>query len=192
MRLRNIQSGHGIKHRLMIRLAPMVFGVKAPDVMKILWYRPKFLGKPLNVLTEQILRGESEWTIGERELFGAWISGKNRCRYCSEAHSAVAAAALGVRVVDGVVTQPSALSDKARAMLPFLEKLTVAPDSMTPADLQPLRAAGVSDAAITDAIYVCMLFCTVNRLIDSFDCAPIPEAELPKVARMLLDKGYDM
>jgi len=191
MRLRNIESGQGIKHRLMIRLAPMVFGVKAPDVMKILWYRPRFLGKPLNVLTEEILRGESEWTIGERELFAAWVSGKNRCRFCREAHSAVAEAALGMRVVDGVIGNESALSPKARAMLPFLEKLTVSPDAMTAEDLQGPRAVGVSNAAITDAIYICMLFCTFNRLTDSFGCAPIPQAELPKVARMLLDKGYD-
>ena len=40
---------------------------------------------------------------------------------------------------------------KLRAMLGFLEKLTLTPAEVGPADVAPLRAAGLSDAAIEDA-----------------------------------------
>ena len=38
-------------------------------------------------------------------------------------------------------------------MLEFLEKLTMRPESVTSQDIAPLRAAGLSDSAISDAIY---------------------------------------
>jgi uncharacterized peroxidase-related enzyme len=59
------------------------------------------------------------------------------------------------------------IGPKLRATLGFLEKLTLAPAAVRPADLVPLRAAGVSDAAIEDAIQVCVLFNIYNRLADS-------------------------
>jgi len=56
---------------------------------------------------------------------------------------------------------------KVRATLGFLEKLTLAPAELRPADVEPLRRAGVSDAAIEDAIHVCVLFNVYDRLADS-------------------------
>ena len=56
---------------------------------------------------------------------------------------------------------------KVRATLGFLEKLTLAPAEVRPADLEPLRATGVSDVAIEDAIQVCVLFNIYDRLADS-------------------------
>src|SRR5579863_9840816 len=164
MRLQKLETGQSFKRRLMMLFAPLVLGMKVPDVLRVLWYREDFLGKPLNKLTQAVLRGDSEWTVGERELFAAWVSEQNKCRFCCEAHSAVATAALGSKVVRGAVVDEGRLSPKARAVLPFLEKLTVSPDRVEAADLVPMRAAGVSDPAIEDAIYICMLFCTFNRL----------------------------
>src|SRR5712672_3004696 len=50
------------------------------------------------------------------------------------------------------------IEPKLRAMLGFLEKLTLEPAEVGPADVVPLRAAGLSDAAIEDAIHACVLF----------------------------------
>jgi alkylhydroperoxidase family enzyme len=83
-------------------------------------------------------------------------------------------------------------NEKVRVMLPFLQKLTVSPESMAEADVTPLRAADISDHAIIDAIYVCMLFCTMNRMVDAFGVALMTPKQLDKVSRMLLEKGYDM
>ena len=61
---------------------------------------------------------------------------------------------------------------------------------MGPADVAPLRAAGVTDAAIEDAIRVCTLFSTITRIADalSFDL-PTPEGYMAS-ARTLLKRGY--
>jgi uncharacterized peroxidase-related enzyme len=190
MRLAVLNGGQGVKRLLMLRLAPLVFGLHAPDVLRILWYREKFMGRPLNRLTEQLLRGTSEWSVGERELFAAFVSSKNRCRFCAEAHSATAAAALGIPVVDGKIDE-SKVSEKVRAMLPFLERLTTAPLEVNARDLAPARKAGVSEDAILDAVYICAVFCMFNRLTESFGAELVAEADLPKLAKVLLTKGYD-
>ncbi len=49
------------------------------------------------------------------------------------------------------------VSPHIRTTLGFLEKLTLRPDELTPADADAVRAAGVSDAAMVDAIHVAAL-----------------------------------
>jgi hypothetical protein len=57
------------------------------------------------------------------------------------------------------------------AVLPFLEKLTTAPDAVTPDDVVPVRQAGVPDHAIVDALHVGLIFDSVNRMANAFDWA---------------------
>jgi alkylhydroperoxidase family enzyme len=79
---------------------------------------------------------------------------------------------------------------RTRAMLGFIEKLTLNPDAVSAGDIQPLRAERLSDAAIEDAIHVCTLFSVYDRLADSFEF-DIPDASgFEKSARTLLDRGY--
>jgi alkylhydroperoxidase family enzyme len=75
-------------------------------------------------------------------------------------------------------------------MLGFLEKLTLVPDALSAADVAPLRAVGLSDAAIEDAIHVCALFNVYDRLADAFEFH-IPEpAGFEQSAKRLLERGY--
>lgn len=79
---------------------------------------------------------------------------------------------------------------KLRAALAFVEKLTLEPNAIGPADVVPMRELGISDAAIEDAIHACTLFNVYDRLADSlkFD---IPDAHgLAMSATMLLKRGY--
>ena len=79
---------------------------------------------------------------------------------------------------------------KVRATLGFLEKLTLAPAEVRPANVQALRAAGVSDAAIEDAIHVCVLFNIYDRLADSLSFhLPAPDGYAAS-GRSLLRRGY--
>jgi uncharacterized peroxidase-related enzyme len=194
IRLPKVHSGQGLKHRLMLKLSPLVVGADAPEILRILFYRPDFFGKPMGVLHQQVLRGPSDWTVAERELFAAWVSLKNNCRFCTVAHTAVAARGFSKPVDENVLTEENIAeqSEKVRAMLDFLAKLTVSPESMAEADLEPLRALGISESAIVDAIYVCMLFCTMNRMVDAFGVGLLTPKQVDKVSRMLLEKGYDM
>jgi hypothetical protein len=70
-------------------------------------------------------------------------------------------------VLDDYKTAP--IDDRLRVMLAFLEKLTLRPDEVTPDDVAPLRAAGLTDEAIADAIHVCAMFNIYDRLADALD-----------------------
>jgi alkylhydroperoxidase family enzyme len=82
------------------------------------------------------------------------------------------------------------LDAKVRATLVFLETLVRTPERLGEADVDAVRAAGVSDDAIEDAAFVCVLFTTYVRLADTlaFDIPPAEAFE--QAAKMLLKVGY--
>jgi alkylhydroperoxidase family enzyme len=83
------------------------------------------------------------------------------------------------------------IDDKLRATLALLEKLTLTPADLTPADVDAVRAHGVSDEAIEDAIYVCFLFSVYNRMGDALRFHLPADADAYRVmARFLLLIGY--
>jgi alkylhydroperoxidase family enzyme len=82
------------------------------------------------------------------------------------------------------------LDAKLRAALGFLEQLTLTPDTVRPADIAPLRAAGASDDAIEDAIQVCVLFNIYDRLADAMKWhLPGPDGYAAS-GRSLMKRGY--
>ena len=54
-----------------------------------------------------------------------------------------------------------------RALCAFAEKLSLAPATMREEDLAPLRAAGLDDVAIHDAVQVIAYFNYINRVADA-------------------------
>ncbi len=60
-----------------------------------------------------------------------------------------------------------------RAMLGYLEAMTLRPVELGPADAEAVRAAGVSDQAMVDALLVAAYFNLIDRLADSFGFTPI-------------------
>ncbi len=55
--------------------------VPVSDIRRTLSHRPELFGHPFSVYLEAVLRGPSDWSIGERELFAAFVSRKNQCSY---------------------------------------------------------------------------------------------------------------
>lgn len=51
------------------------------DIRRTLGYRPEFFGQPFSAYLQAALRGPSDWSVGERELFAAFVSRKNQCNY---------------------------------------------------------------------------------------------------------------
>jgi uncharacterized peroxidase-related enzyme len=194
MRLDVLDHGHGRRNRLALRLMRALAGAEPDAVVKTALYRPRFFGRPWLQLIRSTMRGHSAWTPGERELFGAFISRLNTCRYCAGIH--IGAATL---IHDHDLTperldrwQDGTFSPRVTAALALLEKATLAPDTLGPADITQLRSAGVSDDAIADALYLAFVFNTVNRLANAFGYTWATEAEALKIATILNRTGYRM
>lgn len=86
--------------------------------------------------------------------------------------------------------QKAAIDEQFRAMLRFAEKLTLTPDELDAEDVAALRAAGIDDAAIENAIYVTFCFNVIDRLADAFDFELGDERSKKWAARLLLGPGY--
>jgi alkylhydroperoxidase family enzyme len=82
------------------------------------------------------------------------------------------------------------VSEQLRATLGFIEKLTLRPSEVTREDANAVRAAGVSDDALIDAIHVCALFSMIVRLADSLGWDVPPFEEFSARADQMLATGY--
>jgi alkylhydroperoxidase family enzyme len=82
------------------------------------------------------------------------------------------------------------VDERLRAALGFVEKLTLRPHELGPADADAARAAGVSDEALVDAIHVAALFNMIVRLADSLGWDVPPFAEFSARADAMLASGY--
>lgn len=74
----------------------------------------------------------------------------------------------------------------------MIEKLTLAPDRFGSEDVVTLRAEGIADQAIADAIYICVGFNIVNRIADALGVrVPSPKVFVRGVKFSLII-GYKM
>lgn len=148
--------------------------------------------QPLLQLHEALLRGPSPFSVGERELIAAYVSGLNGCTYCHGIHTATAEA-FGLR--PGVLE--AALADLDTAPLPanikpvlrYVGTLTRTPARITAADAEPVYAAGWTEQALHDAVMVCALFNFMNRMVDGHGIQA-DAAYFPVSGRRLHDTGY--
>ena len=81
MRLKQVQRGHRLPQRLMLGMIRLMTGRRAPDILRALFYRPEFFGTHFSACLQPVMRGPSEWSVGERELFAAFVSHKNQCPF---------------------------------------------------------------------------------------------------------------
>ncbi|HLZ45701.1 MAG TPA: hypothetical protein VKQ05_08485 [Gemmatimonadales bacterium] len=79
MRVRAVEHGHRLSQKLKLALIRLVSRRRVPDVVKTLLYRPEFFGRGQCEWTQAVMRGPSDWSIGERELFAAFTSKLNQC-----------------------------------------------------------------------------------------------------------------
>jgi hypothetical protein len=51
------------------------------DVVRTMRYRSELFGRPFSAALQRIMRGRSDWSVGERELFAAFVSCQNQCPF---------------------------------------------------------------------------------------------------------------
>lgn len=81
MRLACLEHGHEASEAAVLDLIRSDRGSEPPDVLKTLHYRPEVFGRPFSDALEVALRGPSDWSTGERELFAGFVSSLNQCPF---------------------------------------------------------------------------------------------------------------
>ena len=81
MRLAVVEQGDSIWSKLMFGIIRLMSGFRASDVVRTLHYRKSFFGSAQRELTQQVMRGESGWSVWDRELFAAYVSRLNACEF---------------------------------------------------------------------------------------------------------------
>jgi hypothetical protein len=81
VRLRCVDSGHDVHEAAALEAIRRESGREPVDVLKTLYYRPELFGRPFSDALDLAMRGDSDWTPGERELFAAFVSSLNQCPF---------------------------------------------------------------------------------------------------------------
>lgn len=137
---------------------------------------------PLLELHDAFLREPSAFSVAERELMAAYVSGLNACQFCYGAHSLMARA-FGVEeavlqaVLDDVDTAPIAPS--LRPVLRLLNQLTREPAKVGKHLADAVLDAGWPEDALYDVIAICALYNYMNRILDGAGIKPGPEYDDP-------------
>ncbi len=148
---------------------PNVFRAQATNGEQFLaWWRY------FNLLVNK----EGHLSNADRELLGVVVSSINRCTYCSVSHgAALRSYTEDERTSDlvGVNWRQADLPEREAAMAEYAEKLTLHPADITEADLAPLRAAGLDDHQIVEAVQVIGMFNMTNRVSTALGFVPNAE-----------------
>ena len=149
--------------------------------------------RPLIDLHQILMRSEdSPFTIGQRELLAAFVSGTNACKYCVGAHSATAMEfgveeALITGLLDDIET--AEVDENMKPVFRYLKKLTLEPTKMVQSDADAVFNAGWSERALYDAIIICCTWNFMNRFVEGLGLSVIPEHFTDQ--GKALSAGYD-
>jgi hypothetical protein len=81
MRLAVVDHGHAEAETAVLEQIRQARGVEPVGVLKTLYYRPDLFGRPFSAALDVAMRGPSDWSAGERELFAAFVSALNQCPF---------------------------------------------------------------------------------------------------------------
>ncbi len=194
LRLRIFDSGHDLPTRLTLGLMRRIARTEVPAVIRIASYRHLYFGTPYHALVQDVMRGPSAWTVGERELFAAFTSSRNQCQFCTTAHQSFAASIEGDEAVAAALDAPATapVRPEVAAALVFLGKLADAPDDVGVDDVAAVRAARVTDAALDEAVHISVLFHVINRVVDAAGAGPLEGRSLAIARRVVMGGGYKL
>lgn len=188
MRLSEYAHGRSALQRVALWVSRRA-GAELDDVAKVSMRRPAFFGRPFLALTQEVLRGDSVWSVGERELFAAVVSRANQCAFCVGTHGDIAGLVLGSVVDENWKDGRHGPQVTATAIL--LESVTQDPDDgLSPEHLAAVRGAGVEDSAVREALYVAYVFNLINRVADALEFDYRADRDRRRGARILRRTGY--
>jgi uncharacterized peroxidase-related enzyme len=159
------------------RLKTLYDRIKGPggaidNIMRVHGLRPHTMEGHL-ALYKRVLHHTAnrtpKWLL---EAIGVYVSHLNGCRYCVDHHAAGLArlldddgrtAAMGAALL---ADDPAAAFDgRELAMMRYARALTLAPASLTEADIADLRGEGLDDGEILEVNQVVSYFAYANRVV---------------------------
>jgi len=81
VRLAVVDHGHAPEEAATLQEIRERMGAEPLGVVKTLMYRPELFGLPFSDALDRVLRGPSDWSPGERELFAGFTSLLNQCPF---------------------------------------------------------------------------------------------------------------
>jgi hypothetical protein len=82
LRLDVVDHGHAPAEAAILEQIAQARGLPtASGVLKTLYYRPELFGRPFSAALDAAMRGPSDWSAGERELFAGFVSSLNQCPF---------------------------------------------------------------------------------------------------------------
>lgn len=138
------------------------------DITDITFNDRERLG-PLDKASQRIMRGKSEFTPAQREMFAAYVSGLNACNFCYGSHKTVASNfGIPEQVIEQLIEDidSAGVQDNLKPIFKYLKKLTFTPSKIIKEDALKVFKAGWSEEAMHEAIIVGCLFNFYNRLLD--------------------------
>ena len=81
MRLDAVDHGHAPAEAAVLEQIRQARGVEPVGVLKTLYYRPELFGRPYSAALDVAMRGPSDWSDAERELFAGYVSFLNECHF---------------------------------------------------------------------------------------------------------------
>ena len=81
LRLAAVDSGHSPENRIVLDRISEQRGTEPRGVLKTLYYRPEIFGRSFSEALDVAMRGPSDWSTAERELFAGWVSHLQQCPF---------------------------------------------------------------------------------------------------------------
>lgn len=134
------------------------------------------LAKPLLELQQAAKRGPSAFTVAERELMAAYVSGLNACDYCHGVHSMTATSGVPWDLLSVINADPDAapVDPRMKPVLRNLGRLTRSPAQVSARGAESVFAAGWHERALHDAAMVCGIFNLMNQMVLGSASKPPP------------------
>lgn len=149
---------------------------KSSDYYRVLAHQPRIL-EERSIVFNAIMYAPGGLSRAERELASAVVSRVNGCVYCASVH-AQRFEQLAKRndVIHQVFTEPQGAGTTARerAIVQLSIDLTVNPAGFGAAQLQAVRAAGLSNLEVLDLVHAVAIFAWANRLMLNLGEAVFP------------------
>lgn len=140
-----------------------------PGIVGLLQTYPE-TARHLGGLAQELLRGPSPLSPGEREIIASYVSSENNCIFCTNSHSAAARHLLGdkAHTVEQVKLglADAEISEKLRRLLTIAKKVQLGGRRVTDEDVAAARQEGATDKEIHDTVLIAAAFCMYNRYVD--------------------------